>query len=140
MHASGRHYRFQQAWTGAPHPACPPQLRALVQPGAPPADRAAAGILHRDRYTHAALDGELQRIAQAPQPVFHSGQRIPAGGRNNAVHLAAFRLGQLAARGDLDDAGARRELIDAAVQVSLSRTEGHRTVDSGWRGGRRRPR
>ena len=144
-HTSGRRYVFQQPWTSPPALlACPEPLRRLVIP--PPAAAVeAAGteakaIADLDRYTQAALDGELQRIRDAPRPVIRNGQRLRGGGRNNAVHLAAFRLGQLAARGHIDEAAVRQRLTNAATDVGLSVTESRRTITSGWRAGLRRPR
>ena len=142
-HVSGQRYRFQQPWTTGPVlPACPEPLRRLVLPPVPErvGTSPAAGISHLDRYAQAALDGELQRIRGAPRPVVRHGQRLAGGGRNNAVHLAAFRLGQLAARGGIDQAAVWAQLIDTAVDVGLSTGEARRTIASGWRAGLRRPR
>lgn len=140
-HATGRRYLFQQPWTTLPLlPDCPPALRALVLPPTALAVAPAGAIADLDRYAQAALDGELQRIRAAPRPVIQHGQRLAAGGRNNAVHLAAFRLGQLAARGDLDQASVWTRLTDTALEVGLSAAEARRTIASGWRAGLRRPR
>lgn len=139
-HATGRRYSFQQPWTNPPAlPDCPEPLRRLVLPP-PPVMAAADAIGDLDRYAQAALDGELQRIRDAPRPVTRNGQRLSGGGRNNAVHLAAFRLGQLAARGDIDQATVWARLTRAATDVGLSPAESRRTITSGWRAGLRRPR
>jgi hypothetical protein len=140
VHVSGATYRFQQPWDGRALPDCPPPLRALVAAPAAPVTLTAEAITRFGRYARAALDGELQRIRQAPAPVYSGGTRITGGERNNTLHLAAFRIGQLAARGNVDEAAARQELTDAAIQVGLSRVEAQRTIDSGWRAGRARPR
>ncbi|MGI5238689.1 bifunctional DNA primase/polymerase [Dactylosporangium sp. CA-139066] len=144
LHATGTRYTFQQPWTTAPVlPDCPPALRRIVLPPAPPAIAARAdggGITNLDRYTAAALHGEVTRIRGAPRPVVHGGRRVAAGGRNNALHLAAFRLGQLAARSDLDEHTVWTLLTDAALHVGLSPAEARRTIRSGWRAGLRRPR
>ncbi|MFF5085429.1 bifunctional DNA primase/polymerase [Actinoplanes sp. NPDC000266] len=140
LHASGARYRFQQPWTPqSVLPACPDVLRRLVLPAAalPPAPR---GVVDLDRYTRAALAGEVQRILQAPRPVFHAGERVAGGGRNDALNRAAFRLGQLAARGGVDEAAVRRQLAEASHAAGLGRTETRRTIDSGWRAGLARPR
>jgi hypothetical protein len=144
-HASGRRYIFQQPWSSPPAlPACPGPLRRLVLPQ-PRAAVACTGhevgaIADLDRYTQAALDGEIQRIHDAPRPVIRNGHRLSGGGRNNAVHLAAFRLGQLAARGDIDETAVQAQLIRAATDAGLSAAESRRTIASGWRAGLRRPR
>jgi hypothetical protein len=140
LHATGARYTFQQPWQPhIPLPACPPQLRTLVLPPPPPpyGDRPIADL---DRYTQAALDGELERIRSAPRPSFTGGRRVTAGGRNNALNIAAFRLGQLAGRSRMDEAGVRRRLADAAQDAGLGRTETERTIASGWEAGRRQPR
>ncbi|MBO3736661.1 bifunctional DNA primase/polymerase [Actinoplanes flavus] len=139
-HVSGVKYVFQQPWDGLALPSCPPSLRALVPVPAASGSPTAETIIRFDRYARAALDGELQRIQQAPVPVYSGGTRIAGGERNNTLHLAAFRMGQLAARGNVDEAAARQELTEAAMQVGLSRVEAQRTIDSGWRAGRERPR
>jgi len=140
VHATGVQYTFQQPWDGRRLPACPPPLRDLVVASATSVGDAGEDIVHLARYTRAALDGELQRIRQAPVPVYSGRTRIVGGERNNTVHLAAFRMGQLAAGGHVDETAVRRELTDAAVGVGLSRAEAVRTIDSGWRAGRERPR
>lgn len=145
LHAGGVRYAFQQPWTTAPVlPGCPPALRRLVTPPSPPAVVASAvggsGITDVDRYTASAVHGEVARIRAAPRPVVHGGRRVVAGGRNNALHLAAFRLGQLAARSDLDEHAVCSQLTDAALDVGLGAAEARRTIRSGWRAGLRRPR
>nr|WP_306827466.1 bifunctional DNA primase/polymerase [Catenuloplanes nepalensis] len=141
-HATGLRYLFQQPWTtGSALPSCPDPLRRLVLP--PPVrvrTSPAASIDNLDRYAQAALHGELQRIRGAPRPVIRHGKRLSGGGRNNAVHLAAFRLGQLAARGGIDRAAVWARLIEAAIDVGLSTGEARRTIASGWRAGLCRPR
>jgi hypothetical protein len=142
-HATGRRYTFQQPWaTGTVLPDCPEALRLLVRPPVPVAVRTSATgqIADLDRYTRAALDGELQRIRSAPLPTIRGGRRVTGGGRNNAVNLAAFRLGQLAARGTLDRTEVWAQLTDTAVGVGLSTAEARRTIASGWSAGLRRPR
>ncbi|MBG0568796.1 bifunctional DNA primase/polymerase [Actinoplanes aureus] len=142
LHTTGRRYTFQQPWTTAPDlPACPPPLRRLVLPPPPlttPGDT--PSITHLDRYAQAALTGEIQRIRQAPRPHIRNGRRLTGGGRNNALNLAAFRLGQLAANGAIDEATVWHQLTDAALRVGLDAAEAHRTIRSGWKAGLQRPR
>ncbi|WP_436528295.1 bifunctional DNA primase/polymerase [Actinoplanes sp. HUAS TT8] len=140
VHAGGTTYTFQQRWNGLALPDCPAPLRTLVAAPAAPVAVTAETITRFDRYVRAALDGELQRIRQAPAPVYSGGTRIAGGERNNTLHLAAFRMGQLAATGRVDEAATRRELTAAALQTGLSLVEARRTIDSGWRAGRARPR
>jgi hypothetical protein len=140
MHATGVPYQFQQQWTaGADLPRCPPVLRRLVLP-APAPQPGGQPVTNVDRYTRAALDGEVQRILDAPRPAFADGQRIAGGGRNDALNRAAFRLGQLAADSGVDESIIRRELTEAARIAGLRRAEIRRTFDSGWRAGLARPR
>jgi len=141
-HASGVRYTFQQPWTpGSLLPACPPVLRELVLPvPAPQPVAAASPIADLDRYAEAALAGELERIRQAPRPMIRGGRRVAGGGRNDALNRAAFRLGQLAARHAVDEAGIRRRLTETALAAGLGRTEVQRTIVSGWRAGLAHPR
>ncbi|MEU4244294.1 bifunctional DNA primase/polymerase, partial [Actinoplanes sp. NPDC026619] len=140
VHASGVSYRFQQLWTpGSALPHCPAPLRRLVLPP-PPVLPAARPVADLDRYAQAALAGEIRRILRAPRPITSDGRRIASGGRNDALNRAAFRLGQLAAGGALDEAVVRRELTDAARVAGLGRAEIRRTIDSGWRAGLAHPR
>jgi hypothetical protein len=139
-HASGRRYQFQRPWNGGPLPDCPPELRRLLTPPERAATVPARTITDLTRYAQAALDGEISRILAAPRPVIRNGRRLAAGGRNTALHLAAFRLGQLAALGELDQADVWAQLTDAALTVGLPRPEVRRTIASGWRAGLRHPR
>jgi len=87
-HPAGRRYTFQQPWTATTDlPACPPVLRQIVLPPPPPAPAAQSDIADLDRYTQAALTGEVARIRAAPRPVYRSGERITGGGRNNAFRV-----------------------------------------------------
>ena len=142
LHASGTRYAFTHPWHGGPLPACPPALRQLIAP--PPQPTPVPGgplqITDLDRYSRAALDGEIERVLSAPRPVFQSGRRVRGGGRNNALNQAAFRLGQLAARGGLDRSIVWPRLTDAAVAAGLHPAEARRTIASGWRAGLRHPR
>ncbi|RSM47778.1 hypothetical protein DMB66_47485 [Actinoplanes sp. ATCC 53533] len=142
LHASGARYTFQQPWTpGSGLPACPPVLRRLVLPDPTPTPvTAASPIADLDRYTEAALAGELERIRHAPRPLIRGGRRVAGGGRNDALNRAAFRLGQLAARHAVDEAAIRRRLTEAALSAGLGRTEVQRTISSGWRAGLAHPR
>jgi hypothetical protein len=155
QHRTGHRYTFIQPWaelpaepltgqpergTGQPLPDCPPALRALLIPSTPSLTIPAGDVGDLDRYTRAALDGEIGRILAAPRPLIRHGQRIAAGGRNTALNLAAFRLGQLAAAGGLDAATVWPQLADAATAVGLPAEEVRRTIASGWRAGLRRPR
>jgi hypothetical protein len=140
LHATGGRYLFMQPWDGGVLPECPPELQRLVVPPAPVLTAPAGPIADLDRYARAALDGEVGRILAAPRPAFRGGQRVTGGGRNNAVNRAAFRLGQLAATGALDEATVWARLADAAVSVGLGQAEARRTIASGWRAGLRRPR
>jgi hypothetical protein len=140
LHPTGHRYVFTQPWTGQPLPECPPELRQLVVPPAPALTATTGEIADLDRYAQAALDGEVTRILNAPRPLFRGGRRISGGGRNNAVNRAAFRLGQLAARGSFDEAVVWPRLTDATLTVGLNWTEARCTIASGWRAGLRRPR
>ena len=80
-------------------------------------------------WAKAALRGELQRLEQAPP-----------GQRNNTLNRVAFRLGQIIAGGQLDEAEVEHLLIDSAVSIGLGEREAVATVHSGMHAGEAEPR
>lgn len=80
-------------------------------------------------YAAKALESELDRVRAAVE-----------GTRNDTLHLAAFRIGQLVADGRLPAVDAERALVDAGLATGLGRREAAATVRSGLRGGVGRPR
>lgn len=145
LHATGRRYRFTQPYTGDSLPHVPPVLARLVTPPAPSApvgrpEQALSEIGDLATYGLAALTGEISRIRAAPRPSYTGGQRVSGGGRNDALVRAAFRLGQLADAGGLDQQTVWPRLTEAATSVGLSGTEARRTIASGWGAGLRHPR
>ena len=80
-------------------------------------------------YLHAALAGELARVAAATE-----------GSRNHTLYIAAVALGQLVAGGALPAELVTAELERAAASVGLATTEAAGTIRSGLRAGARRPR
>jgi hypothetical protein len=80
-------------------------------------------------WAKAALRGELQRLEQAPP-----------GQRNNTLNRVAFRLGQIIAGGQLDEAEVEHLLIDGAVSIGLGEREAVATVHSGLHAGEAEPR
>lgn len=82
-----------------------------------------------DAYAVAALTGELDKLLTATE-----------GHRNDALNSAAFVLGTLVGADMLNEASTRDELISAAGQLGLSRTEAERTIASGMTAGARHPR
>jgi hypothetical protein len=61
-------------------------------------------------------------------------------GRNHALNLAAFKLGQLVAAGALDQEEVARRLMEAALQAGLGEREAGRTIDYGLAAGIDNPR
>ncbi|WP_306211079.1 bifunctional DNA primase/polymerase [Actinoplanes sp. RD1] len=143
LHATGRRYRFTQPYIGS-LPGVPPALRPLVaRPRREPVSRTvheAPEMGDLASYGLAALAGEISRIRAAPRPAYSGGQRVSAGGRNDALVRAAFRLGQLAEAGSLDQQTVWPQLIEVARAVGLSGAQARRTIASGWRAGLRHPR
>lgn len=142
LHANGSRYAFVQPWIpGMVLPECPESLRRLVVPPAPVREPLVrAGIADTSSYAQAALDGEVRRVLEAPRPLYRGRERLRAGGRNNSLNVAAFRLGQLAAAGGLDASVVWPRLLDVALSVDLRPAEAQRTIRSGWYAGLRHPR
>ena len=65
----------------------------------------------------------------------HDVSKTGQGGRNNALNLAAYRVGQAIASGHIDDQSARSELLKAALSCGLKETESIKTIDSGIKNG-----
>ena len=80
-------------------------------------------------WAKAALRGELDRL-----------ERAPVGQRNNTLNRVAFRLGQIIAGGQLDEAEVEHLLVDNAVGIGLGEREALATVHSGLHAGEERPR
>lgn len=78
-------------------------------------------------WARAALEREAARVAGAQ-----------AGTRNTTLNESAFRVGQLAALLDLDE--ARRALADAAQAAGLPAREASATIESGLAAGQQHPR
>lgn len=85
------------------------------------------GNLHP--YVRAAVDGELQAVAAAPE-----------GTRNNRLNQAAFSLAQWVASGELLESEAWAMLEQAAARCGLEGDEVRRTVESGFPAGMKEPR
>ena len=75
------------------------------------------------------LDSIAERLEQA-QP----------GSRNNTLNRVAFRLGQIIAGGELEEAEVESLLIDGAMSLGLGEREAIATVHSGMHAGESAPR
>ena len=80
-------------------------------------------------YGRAALDGEVQAVATAPE-----------GERNHRLNLAAFSLAQLVAAGHLRADDVEQALTAAARAAGLDTAEISRTIRSGVSSGSKLPR
>jgi hypothetical protein len=128
LHRSGCRYRWLDERPIGPLPA--PWLERLQghhhgQPQAPrsPGTHAATG------YGRAALNGELERLLRAP-----------VGARNQTLNVAAFRLGQLVAAGELPYDLVEQEAWTVALLIGLGPSETRGTIRSALRAGMRHPR
>lgn len=65
---------------------------------------------------------------------------VGSGGRNNALNVAAFAMGQLVQPGGLDERDAELELTRAGAELGLSANEVKQTVKSGLSKGMNKPR
>ena len=80
-------------------------------------------------YGQSALWRELGQLSLATE-----------GTRNDTLNACAFKLGQLAASGQLDEGQAKQALAAAASQTGLDDQEIRDTIESGWTKGRLSPR
>ncbi|GIH27941.1 DNA primase [Acrocarpospora phusangensis] len=83
----------------------------------------------RGKFLHAAITGELERLAAAP-----------VGQRNHTLYLAATALGQLVAGGALTESEVTNLLGQGGANAGLTPSETRLTIKSGLRNGARRPR
>lgn len=132
-HASGRYYRHS-SW-GVKHPTRlkpdipPPWLRAILDNRLPSSIVTATPKVSSDAYFEAALNGELDRLRQAPE-----------GERNNTLNRCAFRLAQLINGGAIDWNTVRMQLMIAAHGIGLGESEASSTIESGFKAGQMEPR
>jgi len=120
VHPSGSIYRWD-ATRGRDWPLSPvgPWLAELL--GAPKANST--------QYGKAALEGELANVRGSSE-----------GCRNEVLNIAAFNLGQLIVKGDLDEAEVVLALDSAAAETGLPPAEIARTISRGIRDGKAKPR
>lgn len=132
-HRSGRTY----GWAGgvlaplAPWPGeqLRPALDRLNPPAAPPRPLVVTELRAASAYGWRALEGEVQRVLDTRE-----------GGRNDALHKAACRLGQLAAEGVLEHADVEQALTLAGEATGLDTLAVRLTVASGLDWGTSHPR
>jgi hypothetical protein len=104
------------------------RLQAPIHTPRPPVDRFQRGG-DTTAWARAALRGELERLEQA-EP----------GYRNSTLNRVAFRLGQIIAGGQLDEAEVESLLVGGAVSIGLGEREAIATVHSGMLAGEGAPR
>lgn len=128
-HASGWRYE----WTEGPLASLPDWIaeRLRPEPRSAPADWTPVPELVEgaSRYGAAALAEEAAAVA-----------RTGEGSRNHALNRAAFRLGQLAAGGEVAEAVVIDQLLVAAAVCGLPEAEARDTIASGLSAGRGSPR
>jgi hypothetical protein len=128
-HISGNAY----AWTAkSPSlPEAPPWLLDLLAEPKRRPPRAEGAVMPErlDAWARAALERELAAVRSARE-----------GARNNTLNRAAYSLGQIVARGELDELAVASCLVDAAYSVGLGEREALATVSSGLSAGMREPR
>jgi putative DNA primase/helicase len=88
-----------------------------------------SSVGHGTAYGVRALESELGRLALAVD-----------GTRNDTLHKAAVRCGQLAAGGQLDAHHAHDQLYAVALRIGLTDTETEATIESGMTFGAGQPR
>jgi hypothetical protein len=82
-----------------------------------------------DGYGTKALDDECRKVANAIE-----------GTRNHTLNTCAFKIAQLVAGGQLDEALARDELEQAALHAGLTEAETQKTISSAFKSGMDHPR
>jgi DNA primase RepB-like protein len=107
-----------------PPPKPPPTPRAAPFPGLIMGNGAGGR-----RYALAALDSEVEKVANAPR-----------GERNHTLNVAAFNLGTLLPHGEIDQGEVEDALTDAALRAGLSSNEIEATIRSGINAGMSNPR
>ncbi len=123
VHPSGRLYELA---VDAPIVPAPAWLLAMVaRPAAPEPQLGLRFEDRRDRYLTRALEDAAEKVAAAAE-----------GRRNWTLNREAFALAGLG----LDLGTIAVELLAAAERAGLGRAEARRTLASGFRAGRRRPR
>ena len=139
-HASGQRYRWQpghapwQIGLRSVPDRLLPRLKTkdqVVTPVPPIARRNEGPATDRTGhpYAEAALHRELQAL-----------QTATAGGRNNQLNLASFKLGQFVGAGFLDRVEVEQLLTEAALAIGLGEAETRKTIQSGLEAGLRQPR
>ena len=132
IHHSGKVYKFTN--TGEP-PELPEWLLELIAEPKKTANRtldfnaAIPAANDSQGYCMKALDSECLAVATAPE-----------GTRNAALNTASFCIGQLVASGGIAEHVAREALTQAAQQCGLTANEVVKTISSGMRAGKAKPR
>jgi bifunctional DNA primase/polymerase-like protein len=125
-------YRVVDDRPPAPLPAWLCDALTPPPPPAPPVRPVSSGG-RRDRYLTVAINAECARVIDAPRD-----------GRNQALYVAAYALGQLVAGGALTGHEVTDALLHAAARhIALgaySEAQARRTIASGLRSGANRPR
>lgn len=75
------------------------------------------------------IDAELMQLRQTR-----------SGGRNDQLNRSAFALGQIVGAGLANEPELKSRLLEAALEIGLSRVEARATIASGMRAGTRQPR
>lgn len=91
-------------------------------------------------YRAAPADGAHPYVAAAVEAECAGVASTPPGGRNAALNVAAFNLGQLVGAGVLDAHEATGRLLDAAAACGLGEAEARGTIRSGLEAGSKQPR
>lgn len=136
LHPSGATYRWElpEDPDFGPRAQIRPAPRWLLEllrprPTEPKNAKAISGFGSSNAYGRRALESELGRLAVAPE-----------GQRNSSLHIAAVRLGQLVATGQISVAEVVDALVSVGLRIGLPEREVERTVTSGMQFGLGHPR
>lgn len=91
-------------------------------------------------YRTAPADGAHPYVVKAVEAECSDVASTPPGGRNAALNVAAFNLGQLVGAGVLNAHEATGRLLDAAAACGLGEAEARGTIRSGLEAGSKQPR
>lgn len=122
VHENGNPYEWVN--TGSITPA-PDWLINLITQKPQLPERTTPAVINSTSYGVDALDNEAIEVSHTPE-----------GSRNDRLCKAAFKMGMLVHRQEVDETQVQEELLQAALTAGLSEWESARTIKSGLSAGK----